>query len=126
MVVISLWTVRQSLNMQSLGAEATGIDERNGNLIVRLSSGTRDSVFIETKFTVVNNASRTQLGILEVIEVEESSCLCRVFDIANEDFWRQLESRMKSDPSPPAGITFSREVNHGILESIEQILRNWV
>ena len=64
--------------------------------------------------------------MLEVIEVDESSFLCSVFDRMDSiEFWEDLEIRMVRDPSPPAGVTFVREVNQAAIEYVIKVFSDW-
>ncbi len=125
LVEIALYTVEQAVVVYTRRVQPEGIDEQDGGIIIRLATGSNESVLVGDKFEVLNAASRRKLGVLEVEEVEEVSCVCRVFDRIEVDFWAELEERMKVDPSPPAGVTFSREIPPGWSDFLTGLIRNW-
>jgi hypothetical protein len=94
------------------------------SVVIRLGAGLDESVTIGDRFNVYNTATRDMWGIVEVIQVNGASCVCSVVVRMNEDFWTNLEARMDRDPSPPAGVTFSREVPEGILDVVRDILES--
>ena len=122
---IALHTLEQAVGVYTRRLQADGIDEQDGGVIIRLAIGSHESIIVGDKFEVLNAASRRKLGVLEVDQVEEVSCVCRVFDRIDVDFWAELEERMRVDPSPPTGVTFSREIPQGLLEFVTGLIRNW-
>lgn len=124
-ISLALYVLARAKSGHKMTVRATGIDAREGSVVVRLAVGLSEAVSIGDKFDVLNNASKQRWGTLEAIEVEGTSCLCRVFDRMNSEFWGQLESRMRRDPSPPAGVTFSRYIDEELLLVVEQFLRAW-
>jgi hypothetical protein len=125
LIRITSYTLEQATNQHSKIIHATGIGEREGSVVIRLEIGSQESVVPGDKFEVSNIASKEKLGTIEVIEIEETSCVCSVFDRINVHFWDGLEERMRRDPSPPSGVIISREFPEGILESMQILLRNW-
>jgi hypothetical protein len=124
-VRITLHTLDQAVGRYYEPVQTTGIGARRGEIVIRLAVGTIGSVGVGDKFDVFNAATRERWGVLEVIEVEDASCVCTVSDRMNIDFWHQLEQRMERDPSPPAGVTFSREAPPGLLDFVRRLLRIW-
>jgi len=124
-VSFAQWVIARALTAFPREAEVEGIDGRSGNVIVRLAVGLNESVSVGDKFDVVNNASRQVWGTVEVIEVEDSSCLCEVYNRENEEFWKDLEERMGRDPSPPLGVTFSLLVPDEHVDFVSRIIRTW-
>ena len=123
MVRFTLHTVAQALSSHSRAA--VGIGGRAGSVVVRLSIGRNDPIVLADRFEVFNTATRDRWGVLEVIEVEGTSCICQVFDRINVEFWEELGRRMSRDPSPPSGVTFSREVPGGLVQFVERLIRDW-
>lgn len=124
-VRITLHTLDRAVGRYSEPVQATGIGARRGDIVIRLAVGTIGSVGVDDKFDVLNAATREKWGMLEVIEVEDTSCVCRVSDRMNVDFWHELEQRMERDPAPPAGVTFSREAPPGLLDFVRRLVRTW-
>lgn len=104
---------------------AEGIDSQRGSVIVRLAAGSNHSVSTGDRFEVLNSASKERWGILEVLEVAETSCVCQVSDRINVEFWNDLEERVHRDPSPPSGVTFIREIPSGLSDFIFRLILNW-
>lgn len=122
---ITLYVLARAVDGYGISAQATSIGERSGSVVLRLEVGPAEPISVGDKFSVVNSATRDRWGVVEVIEVQGNSCLCSVFDRINEEFWEQLESRMRRDPSPPAGVAFSREVPAGLLAGVREVLQRW-
>jgi hypothetical protein len=125
LIRITLYTLEQVINQHSKVIQAIGVGERDANVVIRLEIGPQESVFLGDKFEVLNIASNEKLGTIEVIEIEETSCVCSVFDRMNVEFWDGLEERMRRDPSPPSGVRISREFPKGLLEYVRSLVRNW-
>jgi hypothetical protein len=125
LVRITLYTMARAVGGQSRAVHAIGIGPQRGNVVVRLAIGSSESVATGDRFVAVNAATRERLGVLEVEEAEADSCVCRVSDRINVEFWEGLEGRMSRDPSPPAGVTFSLEGAEEVLNTIKQLLRSW-
>ena len=121
---ITLHTLRKVDEFHSRKVEAIGIGSKDGELAIGLSAGANDGVTVGTQYwlaTVTGDA----LGILEVFEVSETTCLCGVFDMINVDFWEGLEARMIRDPSPPSGVTVTGYVPEESIRTVRQLLKNW-
>lgn len=80
---------------------------------------------IGTRFRVTNTASGEIWGIIEAIEVQDISCVCQVFDRINIEFWDGLEERMGRDPSPPSGVSLSKEIPEELLELVQGLISSW-
>ena len=117
--------VVNAVEVYSTEVKATGIGDKEGSVVIRLAVGSNDNVAVRSRFEVSNTATKERWGTVEVVELEEASCVCRVFDRIKVDFWDVLESRMGKDPSPPAGVAFTRQVPEGLLDVIRELLRNW-
>ena len=122
---LTFWVITRAARSYSIEVEATGIDEQKGSVIIRLGSGANGGVIVGDKFSVINNASRQSWGVVQVINAEDTSCVCEVSDRINEEFWEEMESRVRRDPSPPAGVTYRRQILEGALEAVEQLLQSW-
>jgi hypothetical protein len=125
LVRITLYTLARAFGRYSEPVQATGIGPRQGSVVIRLAVGVIGSVGVGDKFDVLNAATLEKWGMLEVIEVEDASCVCRVSDRINISFWHELEQRMERDPSQPAGVTFSRETPPGFLDFVRRLVRTW-
>ncbi len=124
--MLAIWVLGQAEQGPVPAFKATGIGERNGNLIILLSAGWEDSVDVGERFIAYNDASGRKLGIIIAVEVDGDSCRCEVSDgMEQGEFWEELESRMTRDFSPPVGVTFSRQINPEVIESAKQLLRRW-
>lgn len=124
-VRITLHTLDRAVGRYYEPVQSMGIGARRGSIVIRLAVGVIGSVGVGDKFDVLNAATREKWGMLEVMEVEDASCVCRVSDRMNVDFWHDLEQRMERDPSPPAGVTFSREAPLGLLDFVRRLVRTW-
>lgn len=125
LIGLTIYTLNQTAIQSRSTVEAIGIGSREGSIVIRLNLGTQTTDLLGIKFEILNSASKEKLGTLEVIEIEDTSCLCSVFDRINVEFWESLEERMRRDPSPPSGITISREFPDGLLEFMQDLVRNW-
>jgi len=125
LVGVALYTLDRAVGRYYEPVQAMGIGARRGDIVIRLAVGSIGSVGVGDKFDVLNAATREKWGALEVIEVEAASCGCTVSDRMNVGFWHELEQRMERDPSPPAGVTFSRESPPGLLEFVRRLVRTW-
>ena len=121
---IAWWVIVRAAKVYTIEVQAVGIGERDGGVVIRLGAGSDLSIAIGNRFNVYNAATRDIWGIVEVVQAYETSCVCKVVARRNEDFWITLEGRMGRDPSPPAGVTFSREVPEGILDVVRDILKS--
>lgn len=121
---VTLFTVRRAVETSYRKVAATGIGGRGGELIVSLPIGIQDGITRGAKFWVTT-ATGERLGIVECFEVSESSCLCTVFAMLNEDFWTDLDARKGRDPSPPMGVDFAGYIPEGFLVDVQRILKQW-
>ena len=121
---VTLFTVRRAAKTSSRKVVATGIGSRGGELILSLSIGIQGGITRDAKFWATT-ATGERLGIVECIEVSESSCLCVVFAILNEDFWTDLDARKNRDPSPPLGVDFVGYIPEGFLVDVQRLLTQW-
>ena len=124
MIWVTLIAIRKAAIVQSRTAKALGIGNRDGELVLGLEIGTQEGATPGARFRVATVSGET-LGFGECIEVFETSCLCMVSDRINTDYWESLEGRMLTDPSPPAGVTFTGYVAEEILDTIRQLLEKW-
>jgi hypothetical protein len=125
LIGLAVYVLNQAANQHRNIVQATGIGSREGSVVMRLAISSQSTDLLGVKFEVLNSASKEKLGTLEVIEIEDTSCLCSVFDRINVEFWEGLEERMRRDPSPPSGITISREFPDGLLELMQDLVRSW-
>lgn len=125
LVRITLYTVARAVNSYTREVRAAGIAPREGSVVLRLAIGSNAGVREGDNFLVLNTTTRDEWGELQVIETEDTSCVCRVSDTMNLDFWSGLEQRMQRDPSPPTGVTFSRDVPEGFSDFVQRLVRSW-
>ena len=126
MIWITLRTLKEAVSGQSQSFPASGITAIEDELGIGLPLGHDDGVTRGHRFVVINSASQEKWGVIEALEIRETSCVCRVFDRINLDFWAGLERRMRRDPSPPQGVTIRREIpDKALLDSIRQLLTAW-
>lgn len=121
---VTLFTLRRATETISRKVAATGIGGRGGELIVSLPIGIQDGITRGAKFWATT-ATGDRLGVVECFEVSESSCLCVVFAILNEDFWTDLDARKSRDPSPPMGVHFTGYIPEGFLVDVQRFLKQW-
>ena len=117
-----LHELKKRYSEYSINISATGIGDQEGSVVVSLALGENNGISIGDLFQVVNIATKEQLGTVQSMTAEKTSCLCAVTDRVNVEFWEELESRMRRDPSPPFGVAFSREAPPGFLDFVEQLV----
>ena len=114
-VWVTFKTIRKFVSEIEPTVEPLGITTVDDDVGVGLPLGLRDGVIKGEKFVVLNTASEEKRGALEVLDVWEISCICSVFDRRNEEFWNNLERKMRQDPSFPRGATVRREIPNELL-----------
>jgi hypothetical protein len=125
-VKITLSTLSRAIEHHRAPLVTMGIGDRNGNVVVRLKLGHNDYMLEGEKVQVRNSATSELWGVLETFQVSDDYCVCSVFDRINPDFWADLERRMQSDPSPPRGVTITRELpEESLLERLAMLLKTW-
>jgi hypothetical protein len=126
---LTLHTLRSASNQLSITVQADGIGEREGSVVIRLAIGRDSGVNLGDRFLVANIATGKTWGSVDAVETEDASCLCSVSDRSEMteglEFWQGLEDRMRSDPSPPSGVSFSKYIPEGLYDAVRQILQNW-
>lgn len=125
LVKIAFYAFKQAVSRQYSPIEATGIGPREGSVVIRLEAGSNSGVAYRAKFRVTNAATGETWGIIEAVEVDDTSCTCIVSDRSNPDFWDELEGRMRRDAAPPQGVTITREFPEDIVEIIRELLKSW-
>ena len=81
---------------------------------------------VGTRFQVTNTATEIVWGIVEVVEAQDTSCVCQVSDRINIEFWDEMELRMYRDASPPLGVTIPKEFPEGLLiEEVLHLVKQW-
>ncbi len=126
MVWITLRTVSKAVASQTRTVEATGIGSIDGSVGVSLLLGGQDGVMLGHRFTVFNTATQENWGVLEVSEIQETSCTCVVSDRINPEFWEGLEGRMRSDASPPHGVSIRRQIPiEALFDWLHELLKTW-
>lgn len=122
---VTLLTLARAVEFYSKPAQADGIAEYNGHLVIKLPWGEDSGMVLGQRVLAANVATKEPLGILEPLEVWKSDCLCFVSDAVNVDFWEKLDERKGTDFSPPPGVVFSREIPEGFLEFTGRIVPYW-
>lgn len=126
MALIVLKVVKSAVESQTGIVQASSIASIENDVVIGLSAGLQDGVFLGQRFVVFNTAKQEKWGVLQVLEVRDDSCVCFVFDRTNLEFWNSLERRMRCDASPPQGITIRREIpEESLYEWLNAILRAW-
>ena len=124
MVWVTFKTVRGAISKQRTSVYPKGITTVNDDVGVVLPVGRNDRVQEGHRFVVENAADAQKWGTLEVAWVDEDTCTCSVSDRINEEFWGNLERRMRSEPSFPSGVTVRREIpEEYILDWLQTLLR---
>ena len=125
-VWITLKTVTKAVESQTGTVQISGITPIENNVGIGLSVGLQDGVFPGQRFVVFNTANQEKWGVLEVSEVWDRSCVCSVSDRTNPEFWDNLDSRIRSDASPPGGVTIRREIpEEDLYDWLQRILKSW-
>lgn len=105
---------------------ARGISDKAGSLIVSLPREPSDFLAAGDSFLATNVHTKENLGVVEVISVEQDFCLSQVTDrMESPDFWAGLENRMAHDFSSPTGVEFSRYINQDSIDSAKRLIRSW-
>ena len=125
---IAVWvtfkTVRRAISVQSAPLKPKGITTVNDDVGVVLPVGRNDNVIEGLRFVVENAADGEKWGILSVVWVDENSCTCSVSGRINDEFWANLERRMRSAPSFPGGVAVRREIpNEQLLDWLQALLK---
>ena len=122
---IAFSVVRRAVERCSKPVQAESIGERNGELVIRLPLGEDSGMALGQGVRVVNLATEQLLGVLELLSVEKSSCVCVVSDRISLEFWEGLDERRRTDFRPPGGVLFYREIPEGFLDFAERIIPKW-
>ena len=94
-------------------------------MVIRLPLGEDSGMALGQGVRVVNLATEQLLGVLELLSVEKSSCVCVVSDRISLEFWEGLDERRRTDFRPPGGVLFYREIPEGFLDFAERIIPKW-
>lgn len=126
MVWIAFKALDRAINNQTTTVEWTAIVPLEDDIGVGLALGSDNGVAPGHRFAVLNAVNREKWGVLEASDVRESYCICLVFDRINAKFWAELERRMRSDPSPPRGVTIRREIpEESLRDWLDVLLKTW-
>jgi hypothetical protein len=126
LVWIAIRVLTTASGETTLSIPARGISDRGGSLSVSLPREQNDFLWEGDSFLAINVHTKEQLGLIEVILVEQDSCLCMVSDrMQFQDFWAGLENRMAHDFSPPIGVEFSRCINQDSIDFAKRLIRSW-
>ena len=121
----ALLILRSAITSHQQLVSCIGLAQRDGSVVIGLQTGANDGIYPGMRFSVCNATDGKPWGTIEVIEMDERSCICIVSDRINAEFWDDLEQRMNRDASPPIGVTFSREAPAELLANIAQLLASW-
>lgn len=123
---ITIQTVRKAIISYSITVSSSGVARMEGTVVVGLESGSGAGIKIGDQFIVTNSISREQLGVLEVASLDKDSGLCTVVDFTNPEFWDALEIRADYDPSPPTGVTITRDAREDdLFQWLRHLLLTW-
>lgn len=123
MVWITFSTVRWAIAKQSVAIQPIGITMVDDGVGVVLPVGRNDRVMESHQFVVENAADGEKWGTLGVAWIDENSCTCSVSGRINDEFWANLERRMRSEPSFPDGVIVRRDIpGEFILDRLHEIL----
>ena len=126
MVWVAFKALDRAINNQTTTVEWTAIVPLEDDIGVGLALGSDNGVAPGHRFAVLNAANREKWGVLEASDVRESYCICSVFDRINPEFWAELERRMRSDPSPPRGVTIRRAIpEESLRDWLDVLLKTW-
>ena len=107
--------------------EPTAIALYEGDLRIGLPVGSNDGLVVGDLFEVVNPASHNsqeKWGNLELVDIEDNTCTCSVYNRNNPKFWDDLERRVDYDPSPPRGVVVRKEIpEEYLLDWLRRLLR---
>ena len=116
--------IRSSLAHAMTPIECLGIMERDGEVGLRIDSRASTGALPGAKLYVFDKVNHSVWGQVRIVEVEDDSSLCRVYDRTNSAFWERLEDRMAYDTSPP-NVYLAWEVHATFLATVEWLLDNW-
>ena len=83
---LALFTLLRAVDRYSAPVQDIGIGELYGSLVIRLPLGRDDSIELGQRFSGINSATGTLLGVIESFEVGKSSCSCSVSATINVEF----------------------------------------
>ena len=123
---ITMQTVKKAIIDYNIPVPATGIASVEGSLVIGLDVGSAAGINLGDQFVVYNTTSRETIGVLEVAMLYDDHNVCKIVDMTNLEFWNVLEQRMDYDPSPPAGITITRDTQEeALLQELRSLLESW-
>ena len=127
MVWVTFRTVTKAMVQHRMEIEPTAIASYEGDLRIGLPLGSNDGLVVGDLFVVVNPASQNDQenwGELELVDLEENSCTCSVYNRNNPKFWDDMERRVGYDPSPPGGVVVRKDIpEEYLLDSLKRLLR---
>ncbi len=115
--------IRSSFSTWLTRVECLGIINREGTVALKVTS--LASVVLTNRFNVYDNVNKELWGRVEVVQVDETTCLCVPYDRVNPEFWEHLEDRMRYDTSPPSVYLVRQLPEAELLEWVESILNIW-
>ena len=123
-VWVTFRTIRDAISKQRRKINPLGITTVDDGVGVVLPIGRQDGVMEGERFIIENFADQEKWGTLQVAWVNENTCTCSVSDRINEEFWGNLERRMRSEPSFPNGVAVRREIpEEYILDWLQALLK---
>ena len=96
--------IRSSLSQAMTPVSCLGIMETGGYVYLRLGIGSADGIRKGFPFQLFESTANQLWGIVEVVNVETNQCDCVPVIRVNEEFWTDLENRMRKDTSPPPNV----------------------
>ena len=118
--------IRASLSQAMTPIGCTGILETELGVAIKVQAGQLQGVANGARFNVYESTGNRLWGIIVAIEVRDNDCDCVPYDRVNEEFWAELENRMRTDTSAPPNVHLVLDVlEPGAIDDMMSLLDNW-
>lgn len=98
-----------------------GLTNNSGTVNLTLEAGSSNGISPGTMLDVVTDPGGEVYGEVQVIQINDGTCMVLPTNRINIEFWEKLEDRMKYDPSPPPNIVVKRQIPEGIMEFLKTL-----
>ena len=118
--------IRSSLSHAMTPIDCTGILETDFGFALRVQAGGLQGITEGSRFNVHESTDNRLWGKVIAVEVRDDDCDCVPYDRVNEEFWVEIESRLRTDTSAPSNVHLIRDaLDPGSLDGILRLLDDW-